>query len=221
MDSLQELIERDLTSDSDTKRVEIILLTFNNPRVETKCLEYLIKYTKHPYKLTVYDNSPNLANMSKIWNKLVRESTCDYIVIMDTDAYVEEGWLTQLMKTIDHKDVMVAAPILGNDRIKTPHQSMTKTDGPSIEGTEDVSGYCYLFKKEVFEEVGHFDERFYLFGQETEFFRRILKAGYKIYIDTSVVVEHEGSATIKENVDNNFLEEDTTNAHDLLGFNDK
>src|SRR3972149_6350445 len=61
-DKINELTFWPLVSEKESKRVEIIILKYKNPDVEAKCLEYIIKNTDWPYKLTVYDNRNNTAN---------------------------------------------------------------------------------------------------------------------------------------------------------------
>lgn len=205
---VEELAKQPLKTDRELKRVEIIILGFKNPAVEALCLERLIHNTLHPYKLTFYDNKENPPNFSKIWNKLVQESTCDYILIMDSDVYVERFWLEAMMKNFDNPEVGVVGP---NFEYK------------EFDGT--ISGCCFLFKKEVFEKVGQFDERFYLFGQECEWQKRVLTIrgsglpAYKIVIEKEAIVEHRNKeGTIQKFYSPDFIEKDTCYARKLLGI---
>src|SRR3990167_10178146 len=83
--------ESPLLDDHEIKRVEIIVLKYKSPDIEIECLSRIIRYTQWPYKLNVFDNRGNGPNTSKAWNKLIRESTCDYILFMDSDAFVFES----------------------------------------------------------------------------------------------------------------------------------
>ncbi|MFA6097559.1 MAG: glycosyltransferase [Candidatus Paceibacterota bacterium] len=183
------------------KRVEIIVLTYKHPEIEAECLKRIIENTKN-YKITVYDNSMNDANMSKIWNRLLKETTCDYICIMDSDAYIEtKDWLAELQKVLDSDEKMAAVgPSMGAD---------FPTDGT-------LSGYCFLFKKQILETIGYFDEKFVLYGQECDWMYRILEAGYKMQKVDSVIVKHLGSHTIRDTFTPDEIEKDSQYARKLL-----
>ncbi len=55
-------------------------------------------------------------------------------------------------------------------------------------------GACLLVHAEIFTRIGLFDERFFLQLEETDFYQRAAKQGYKLYCDTSVQVRHVESA---------------------------
>ena len=205
MTESNELAKLPVKDDRELRRVEIIVLTYKNPTIEAMCLEKLIHNTEHPYKLVVYDNKENPANFSKIWNKLVKEATCDYVLIMDSDVFVEKGWLENMIKNFDDKEVGIVAPNL-------------EYNPDTFDGT--ISGCCFLFRRIVFDLVGEFDERFYLFGQECEWQKRVLAAGYKIIVEKEAIIHHknkEGS-TIQKYYSPDFIEQDTQYARKLLGI---
>ncbi len=58
-----------------------------------------------------------------------------------------------------------------------------------------LSGGCCLFRRAVFDEVGRFDERFFLYFDDTEFCLRLVKRGYRFVAVPSVWIEHRGSAS--------------------------
>ena len=55
-------------------------------------------------------------------------------------------------------------------------------------------GACLLVHTEIFNRIGLFDERFFLQLEETDFYQRAVKQGYKSYCDTSVLIRHVESA---------------------------
>src|SRR4051812_20927799 len=88
IEKIKELAKIPMKSESEMRMVEIIILKFKEPEVEAECAKRIIENTNWPFKLTIYDNRQNTASTAKIWNKLIRESTCDYILFIDSDAYV-------------------------------------------------------------------------------------------------------------------------------------
>lgn len=75
---------------------------------------------------------------------------------------------------------------------------------PDESGDVDwVTGAFAIVPKKILEEVGGFDERFFLYYEEVDLCRRIKQAGYRIVYWSDVVVTHlggESSKTVKGEV---------------------
>ncbi|MCL4397575.1 glycosyltransferase family 2 protein [Patescibacteria group bacterium] len=78
---------------------------------------------------------------------------------------------------------------------------------------EYVSGACMVVKKGVFEKIGFFDERFFLYFEDADFCLRAKAAGLKVAVDPNIIVEHNISEhrftrdqfKIRQNLKSNFL----------------
>ncbi|MGB9911135.1 MAG: glycosyltransferase family 2 protein [Microgenomates group bacterium] len=53
-----------------------------------------------------------------------------------------------------------------------------------------VSGCCMLIHRPVFEKIGFFDERYFLYFEDVDFCLRAKKAGFKITVEPKSVVTH-------------------------------
>lgn len=53
-----------------------------------------------------------------------------------------------------------------------------------------ITGACMIFPKQVLNQVGGFDERFYLYFEEVDLCKRIQQAGYEIWCIPDAVVTH-------------------------------
>ncbi len=57
-------------------------------------------------------------------------------------------------------------------------------------------GACLLARWEVFQQAGRWDEGFFLYFEETEWFRRVRRVGWRVhYLPAAQVVHHEGRST--------------------------
>lgn len=190
---IAELAKIPMKSEQETKRVEIIMLKYKEePEIIDEAILRIIHLTDYPFKLTVYDNRPNTANTARIWNKLVQDSTCDYVCIIDSDAYIpglEPCWLTRLMESIEETGIVI--PV--SDCKGGAHQQVSKPEEGTYLNKDAWSGYCFLFKKEVWER-NKFDERFYIYGQDSEW---AIRTGGAV-MRKDVLVRHIGGASFNK-----------------------
>ncbi len=53
-----------------------------------------------------------------------------------------------------------------------------------------LAGACLMMKKEVLEQIGCFDERFFMYGEDYDLCRRIKDAGWQLYYMSEVKIAH-------------------------------
>jgi GT2 family glycosyltransferase len=58
-----------------------------------------------------------------------------------------------------------------------------------------ITGACMVVRREVYEQVGGFDERIFMYGEELEWALRIAGAGWGVLYDPTVSVVHERAAS--------------------------
>jgi N-acetylglucosaminyl-diphospho-decaprenol L-rhamnosyltransferase len=57
---------------------------------------------------------------------------------------------------------------------------------------EWVSGACILVRTEALEAIGGFDERFFMYSEDTDLCRSLLNEGYEVWYEPSAVCVHQG-----------------------------
>jgi len=194
-----ELSKIPMKTEKETRRVEIIVLKFRDPEVEIECAKRIIENTEWPFKLVFYDNRLNTANTSKIWNKLIKDSTCDYVMLIDSDAFVpklEPCWLTRMMESMDKTDVVV--PVANNVGGQNQKVLQAEKYPSEVKNNGIWSGFCFLIRKSIMDKVGWFDEQFYFYGQDSEWAARISKKGIMTYMRKDVFLEHQSSYSGKK-----------------------
>ncbi len=203
IEKVKKLAAQPLVDDQKINRVEIIMLKFKEePEVIDKAISRIIHNTDHPFKLTIFDNRPDNANTSRIWNKLTYESTCDYVLIIDSDAFVpirktgEKCWLTIMMERIGETGIVIpvsSAPGGAHQHVSGPKEY------PSWRRNKDVwSGYCFLFNRERIWNADRFNENFYIYGQDSEWAHRTSKKYGGAVMCEDVFVEHIGGYSFKK-----------------------
>jgi len=178
----------------------IIVVKYNTPELEQKCIESVIKHTNTPYHLSIYDNYVYKHNLGQLWNRLIQNSASDYICLLNSDTIVTSNWLSQLLLTFSDKEVGCVGPSTNNSKNQQsrPKPNEIFVDFTTVFPGWVLSGFCLLFPKKVWEEVDGFPESFGFYGQEVAFIDKIVKKGYKQIWRTDVFVYHEGGASIKK-----------------------
>jgi hypothetical protein len=65
-----------------------------------------------------------------------------------------------------------------------------------VQEVDWVQGAALLLRREVIEEVGGFDEDFFMYSEELDWCRRIKEAGWRIvYLPKARIVHHEGKSS--------------------------
>ena len=139
----------------------------------------------------------------------------EYILFLNNDTIVTKDFLTNLVKVLrsDSRIGACESKILLLDDPKkidcvgsylTPsgflyHLGWGKPDGyDKIIQIFSAKGVCMLFKREVLEQIGLFDEDFFAYFEETDLCWRVWLTGYQIlFVPTSVVYHKVGGTSSK------------------------
>jgi GT2 family glycosyltransferase len=62
-------------------------------------------------------------------------------------------------------------------------------------------GACMAMRREVFDEIGGFDEAIFLYGEDMDLCRRIHETGRDVILDTRILVPHSGNESGKQAFD--------------------
>lgn len=171
----------------------------------------------------VIENSTN-AGFGAANNLAMNVARGRHLLLLNSDAFVRPGAVANLVAYLDgHADVGVVGPRLLNadgslqvscfpfpsparawlenlwlpklfprheqiaDYRRWPHDVERRVDW--------VVGACMLVRREVYQQVGGFDERFFMYAEETDWQQRIRSAGWGIAFTPASEVTHLGGAS--------------------------
>ncbi len=89
---------------------------------------------------------------------------------------------------LEHSTLTFRFP--GNRIAGMPYYSFW--DHCSTREVEALQGSCMMFRKEVFDRIGEFDERFFLYYEETDLCKRLRDAGLKVFYVHDAEILHTG-----------------------------
>ena len=147
-----------------------------------------------------------------------------YFLLLNTDAFVHPGAIDAMLDRLEaDPKIGVVGPRLSNQdgslqqscfAFPSPLQAWrenlwlssliwqhpgipdySKWKHNTAEIVDWVSGACILIRKETFEKIGGFDERFFMYSEETDWQRRMCKQGICIAFEPRAIVTHLGGAS--------------------------
>lgn len=194
-------------------KADIVIIAHNRIDVTRQCIDTIVNNTSN-YHLIFVDNGctdgtsdfvksrvpdatliKNTGNLgvSKARNQGLRATTSDYVVIMDNDIVVKEGWLSDMFAQVQKgADIVgIEAWLLGDNNAPVK-KCFNEADKFSYLG-----GACCLFKRKVFEDVGIMDEQFTpAYFEDVDICIRAQRAGFKMVFKPSVKIIHKEHQTL-------------------------
>jgi hypothetical protein len=203
--------------------IEIIVVGYKAPEHEVATLHSVHNYTRsESYKLFYYNNADKGEELAHVWNRLIKTSSCEYLCLLNNDVYVTPFWLSDMMDILaSNPQIGIVSPSTNSAATKqslvskaapliSPENLLTLNHNPyHIEKVaalyrnnwkgqyEDctVSGFCWLFRKSLWKEIGGFNEAFKHYGQENEFSYWAKHLGYRVVWAKGVYVHHWGAVS--------------------------
>lgn len=148
-------------------------------------------------------------------NAGIGASDTELVALLNNDAEAESGWLEASVGALEGERVgMIASKIVDADaagRIDgiglevdaggDPRQiAQGESDGPAFASPREVFGpiaAAALYRREVFEEVGLFDERFFAYLEDVDLAWRARRAGWRCVYAPGAVVRHRRASTAR------------------------
>lgn len=170
-------------------------------------------YVKKNYPEVKLIRLPKNLGFAQAVNRGSIESKSKYLALLNNDAKPDKGWLSNLYsEIISHPEVFAVVPKI----LKAANKKIIDNAGDRINivgqaqprGKEEyakkynkegyvfgASGAASLFRKEVFDRLGKFDEDFFFYFEDVDFSIRAQLAGYKCWYVPRAIVYHQGEAT--------------------------
>jgi len=148
----------------------------------------------------------------------------DYLATVNNDALVSWASLEQLVAFLDATPRAAAAsprirdaegrwqqtgfafprgPMgwVGTRLARRQTEGILPGDRLQPEHADYLRGACLVFRREALEQVGLFDEQFFMFAEEIDLFRRLAAAGWSAWVVPGAAAEHSGGKSSRAHED--------------------
>lgn len=135
------------------------------------------------------------------------------ILLLNNDVLVTERWLSQLLTALnDNPAASAVGPVTnyigGDQQIETAYKDVPEmelfaanynvTDRSKWRYTDRLVGFCLLFRRETFEDVGYFDEGYETGNfEDDDWLLRLQLQGKRLMVAGDTFVHHFGSVSMK------------------------
>ena len=148
----------------------------------------------------------------------VLERDVQYLLLLNPDAEISERSLTGLIERLDaHPEIAILGPVIrewdhggarcyagGRDisrnlatRVPFDGSGAPRTREAQLVEVDYVPGAVFLARREVFQRIGLFDERFFFSGETADLCARARAEGYKSFVDLEVMADHDTCAVAR------------------------
>lgn len=203
-----------------------VVLVDNNSQDESKTV--LKNFSREKLHIIFLENNLGFSGGNNEGIKYALDRYAEYVLVLNNDTkvdsnilieflsefkkYPDAGVLTSAIYFYDEPDILwfggkTKIEWRKMDRaISSEYFSKTLPQDINSKEVNFITGCCMFIKREVFERVGMFDDRFFLYFEDADFSMRTKKAGYKLIWTPRAKIWHKVSRTT-------LVEVGTSNIH--------
>lgn len=210
-----------MSQSSDIADIAVVIPVFNQLHFTQNCVDSLNRAGVADSQIIIVNNGSTdgtkefLASRPDIraihnetnrgcggaWSQGSRAANATWTVVLNNDVLVPPGCLEGLKKFAEGKKVDVVSPAMCEgecDYDWRAYAAEFMTKMKTVRRNQIAHGVCFMVHRRVFEAVGFFDEDPRLGGYEDdEFFRRAMRAGFRLAMTGAAFLHHFGSVTQK------------------------
>ena len=184
-----EIIEKSIA----TIDQEIQIIVVENSRNLSLKTNLEKKYTN----IKVVIPNENLGNGAGI-NYGLKNTKTKYALYLDVDTELYPDTIKNLILAAKEiKRFSILAPKINNFEYRNECY-LESGDNKKYSNMRFVTGCALFFDLKLFEEVGFFDEKIFLYFEENDFYERCLKKGKSIFLINNSIINHKGNASVNK-----------------------
>lgn len=185
----------------------VILVDYKNPMMTKICIDSIHKNTVKDLEIILIDNSKNNIGLAAAQNKGASLAKGEYLFFLNNDTIVKRDIFEHLLKSkydvtgctmYNYNGTRELDSIISLDKFGCPAGKTGRMFYPD--------GAIFI-KKKIFEEVGGFDEKLFLYGEDRDLCWRVLLAGYTVGYCPGAVFYHNSHSVCVTNYERRYHSE--------------
>tara|TARA_Y100000816_G_scaffold137308_1_gene97122 strand:+ start:1226 stop:2083 length:858 start_codon:yes stop_codon:yes gene_type:complete len=139
----------------------------------------------------------NLGNGAGI-NHGIKNIKTKYAFYLDVDTALFPDTIKNLITAAKEiKNFSILAPVINNFEYKNDCY-LNSSKNKKYPTMRFVTGCALFFEKKLFDEIGFFDEKIFLYFEENDFYERCLKKEKSIFLIKNSKINHKGNSSVKD-----------------------
>jgi GT2 family glycosyltransferase len=223
-------------------KVSVIILNWNGLLNTLECLESLKKITYQNYDIILIDNGSEGNDVRILKEKFgdcirliennlnsgftegnnigirlaIKETSPDYILLLNNDTVVAVDFLDQLVAVAEKNPLigivgpkiyfynqpekiqftMAKIDLWRGKVIQIGYNEIDRGQYDTLQEIESCEGSCFLIRREVMEKIGGLDSEYFAYWEDTDYCLRARKAGFRIVYCPLSKIWHKGWSKI-------------------------
>lgn len=192
---------------------------------ETLVVAYLfskenLEKVRQDFPWVTFIESNEIRGFSENNNLALRQAKGKYCFVVNDDTEMKMPVIDNLIRDIEKlpEKIAILSPVTLNKdgsvqrngkpfkgvlsflmdelKIEKLYDSFSKyTNGSGLYKSYNISGACFLIRKEIFEKFGWFDERYFFCPEDIALSTNLNKNGYECWVDANIKITHFGGGT--------------------------
>ena len=115
-----------------------------------------------------------------------------FALIINPDALVDEDTINNFLSTAKLKsNFAIIAPYIQEEKNITNKKETVE----GISQVKSVRGFAMFLNLDQFKNIGYFDENFFIYFEEIDLCKRLIKNNKQIFLDTNIKISHIGGSS--------------------------
>tara|TARA_E500000178_G_C16919169_1_gene706357 strand:- start:338 stop:1186 length:849 start_codon:yes stop_codon:yes gene_type:complete len=208
----------------NNKDITAVITSFRSENKILNCIESLGK----DIKIIVIENSNNTQLKEKLekdysnLNCILSDENLGYAkgnnlglslvktkfaLIINPDAAADEDTINNFLSTAKIKsDFAIIAPYIQEEK-----SNVNLETAKGIFQVKSVKGFAMFLNLKQFKNIGYFDENFFIYFEEIDLCKRLIKNNKQIFLDTNIKINHKGGTSHDNSI--NYEMEKSRNWH--------
>jgi len=190
---------RVLINNTNKEKTPYEIIIIDN-QADKEIIDYIdpyLKTNKKPVDITVIHNKKNVG-VAKGYNQGAKIARGHYLAFLNTDYYMMPDWLESMINCFEHQPRIGMISICTNWTANHNEKVDCTFDGetavvelPNNYKESEYAIACMFITKEILEEVGWFDEYYFVHWEDLDINEAIKQVGYKLFVNRKCFGYHD------------------------------